>query len=172
MKKQIVVKFLIFCTLFLTATYTATAQQNSPNEQDKNLLVERVAKVAKERDRMKVSGKSTSRVDGYVDSLMDLRRGSVGVRTRIYEFADPTTASEFLKTTYLNAVPLAVSVNFVRLTKLGDEAYLRSSPGFPSKQIILRIGANVVRIDSSRPEVARYFAKYFVDEAIKREKGL
>lgn len=172
MKKQIIFKCLMFWTLFLTATYIVSAQEKTPNEQDKNLLVERVAKVAKERDKIKVSGKSTSRKDGYVDSLMTLKRGSVAANTQIYEFADSNAASEFIKTMFLNAPPLAVSVNFVRLTNLGDEAYLRSSPSSPYKQIILRTSANVVVIDSSRIDVARYFAKYFVDEAAKREKGL
>lgn len=172
MKKQIVFKCLMFWTLFLTATYVSSAQQKSSDEQDKNLLVERVAKVVKERDKVKVSGKITSRKYGYVDSLMTLRRGSTAANTQIYEFADSNAASEFIKTMFLNAPPLAVSVNYVRLTNLGDEAYLASSSVSSNKQIILRTAANVVVINSNRPDVARYFAKYFVDEAAKREKGL
>ena len=60
-------------------------------------------------------------------------------------------------------------VILTKLTNLGDEAYLEL--GKNSANIKLRKGKVVLRISSTNPILAKRFAKYFVREIEKRDKG-
>lgn len=172
MKKIRLFNILLLLTMISAGIFTVPAQIGETDERDKNLLVERVAKAVKEKDKVKIKSKVTFRENkNYTDSVMKLIRGNTGAEIRVFEFGDTNSAVQFIKDAYLNAV-LAVTIKYTRLTNLGDEAYLRTSPASPYKQIIFRLGSNVISIDSSRIDVARYYTKYFVEEAAKREKGL
>lgn len=87
------------------------------------------------------------------------------VSATTYEFASAAEAAELLKKT-LNA-PMSVPVQTIKLTQLGDEAYM--SPHGPySKEgqtnLFFRKGNFVIIMSASKPGLAQRFAKHMADE--------
>lgn len=63
----------------------------------------------------------------------------------------------------------------IRLTNLGDEAWLAITDNFNRKngrtQIVLRKGSIIMTVSATSPNLAKRFARYFVTEIEKRDRG-
>ena len=86
------------------------------------------------------------------------------VSTTTYELASPVEAAEMLRKS-LNA-PMSVPLQTVKLTQLGDEAYISQSHyGKEGKtNLLFRKGKYMIVMSASSPGLAKRFAKHLADE--------
>ncbi|HEU4871719.1 MAG TPA: serine hydrolase domain-containing protein [Pyrinomonadaceae bacterium] len=87
------------------------------------------------------------------------------VSATTYELASPEEAAEMIRRS-LNA-PVSVPVRTIKLTQLGDEAYLRPNGPYAKEgqtDLLFRKGNFVIVMSASKPDLAQRFAKHFANE--------
>jgi hypothetical protein len=157
---------LVLLIIVILGTLIVAGQQGEPMTKKNIQVTERFenAITAKE-PKFKLVSKHVSKNQQQNSVLQGWKFDEDVVSATTYELTSAAEAAELLRKT-LNA-PMSVPVQTIKLTQLGDEAYM--SPHGPyakegQTNLFFRKGNFVIIMSASKPGLAQRFAKHMADE--------
>mgnify|MGYP001201329993 CR=1 FL=1 len=167
-------KFVFLSIIIIVFSLTICGQNN--NEKKNSPLVERFEKAikAKEKKFTQHNIEKTTRRSNRNNSTIVWRFGEAGIESSFLEFDSEKEAVSYLYNVYINNVWDPSSNGRSKLLNLGDEAYITPNiynKGNNSATLLVRKGNVLLNIFASDQILAKRFAKYFVREIEKRDRG-
>ncbi|HRH44524.1 MAG TPA: hypothetical protein PKY82_23010 [Pyrinomonadaceae bacterium] len=176
-------KIISLITAILMSMIVVFGQNSNPEMKTVNkhsrpdpnpVLVGRFEKIIKNKEKKFVGKREVVNKDddGAFGMLVwKLHEDYVGVRVSdFYSLQDALKQMSSMTDTGKRGMRVILT----KLTNLGDEAYIvihNYPPHPPNTEMGVRKGNVVLRISSTNPILAKRFAKYFVREIEKRDKG-
>lgn len=157
---------VVLLVVVILGTLIVVGQQGEPMTKKDIPVTDRFENAIKAKEpKFKLVSKHVSKNQQQNSVLQGWKFDEDVVSATTYEFASAAEAAELLKKT-LNA-PMSVPVQTIKLTQLGDEAYM--SPHGPyakegQTNLFFRKGNFVIIMSASKPGLAQRFAKHMADE--------
>ncbi|HRH44523.1 MAG TPA: hypothetical protein PKY82_23005 [Pyrinomonadaceae bacterium] len=172
-------KTLTFIAISIVSILTfasIVSGQNNQNEQRNSPLVERFEKAIKTKEKRFTQHNiaKSERQLNRISSGIVWRFGENGVECEILEFDSEKEAIDYLYRGYINNLKDTSSDGRSKLTNLGDEAYITPNmykKGNKTASLLVRKGNVLINMFASDQILGKRFAKYFVREIEKRDKG-
>lgn len=145
--------------------------QNNGNPQNpQNRLVDRFEKLIKNKEPKFIGGRKTIGGEQRKDhSILGWKLHEDYVFSNVSDYYTLEDAIADMKN-YIEGINFRPApAKVTKLTNLADEAYLET--GRNSANIKLRKGKVVMKVSATNPIIAKRFAKYFVREIEKRDRG-
>jgi hypothetical protein len=157
---------IVLLVVIILGTLIVVGQQGEPVTKKDMPVTDRFENAIKAKEpKFKLVSKHVSKNQQENSVLQGWKSGEDFVSTTTYEFASVSEAEEVLRKT-LNS-PMSVPVRIIKLTQLGDEAYLQTNSADTSEghtQIFFRKGNFVIIMSASKPGFVQRFAKHMADE--------
>lgn len=158
---------IVLLVIVIMGTLIVVGQQGEPMTKKDIPVTDRFENAIKAKEpKFKLVSKHVSKNQQENSVLQGWKSGEDIVSTTTYEFASVSEAAEVLKKT-LNS-PMSVPVRIIKLTQLGDEAYLQQSNRPDAKegptQLFFRKGNFVIIMSASTRGFIQRFAKHMADE--------
>lgn len=151
---------VILCALIVVA------RQGEPMPKKDNSVTDRFENAIKTKEpKFKLVSKLVSKNQQENSVLQGWKSDEDIVSVTTYEFASPAEAADLIKKSL--KAPISVPVQTIKLTELGDEAYMQphgpyTKEGYTS--IFFRKGNFVISMSASQPGLAQRFAKHLANE--------
>ena len=157
---------IVLLVVVILGTLIVVGQQGESMTKKDTPVTDRFENAIKAKEpQFKLVSKHVSKNRQENSVLQGWKSGEDFVSTTTYEFASAAEAAELLRKT-LNA-PMSVPVRIIKLTQLGDEAYLQSNGPNGKEghtQLFFRKGNFVIIMSASMPGFVQRFAKHMADE--------
>ena len=170
MKKKLFIFGTIGIIAILTVVLVVFGQNNNNSQNQKTPLVDRFEKVIKAKEPKFDGGRKTTGGAQRKDySQLEWKLHEDYVYADVSDYYNLEDAVMTMKNYVTGLDYRAAPTSASKLTKLGDEAYIEL--GRNSADIKLRKGNVVIKVSATNAIVAKRFAKYFVREIEKRDRG-
>ena len=157
-------RLILLLVGLILGTLIVVGQQGEPMTKKQIPLFDRIENAIKAKEpKFKLAGKLLRNNEKQKYALLGWQSGEDIVSSNTYELASPQEAEEMLRKS-LDA-PMSVPVQTVKLTHLGDEAYM--STGLYSKgetNLLLRKGNYFILMSATSQGLAKRFARHMVTE--------
>ena len=157
---------LIFLLVgLILGTLIVMGQQGEPVTKNQTPVFDRFKNAIEAKEpKFKFTGKHQYNNQDHKYVLLGWQSGEDIVSTTTYEFSSPEEAADMMRKS-LDA-PSSVPVQTIKLTQLGDEAYMSSSTYSKEGQtnLLLRKGNYFIVMSASSPDLAKRFAKHMAQE--------
>lgn len=157
---------IVLLVVIILGTLIVVGQQGDPMAKKDIPVTDRFENAIKGKEsQFKLTSKHVSKNQQENSVLQGWKSGEDFVSVTTYEFASAAEAAEVLRKT-LNT-PMSVPVRVIKLSQLGDEAYLQPNDPHGKEghtQLFFRKGNYVLNMSASTPGLVQRFARHMADE--------
>ena len=158
--------FMVLLVVVILGALIVVGQQGEPMAKKDVPATDRFENAIKAKEsKFKLASKHVSKNPEDKANLLGWKSGEDVVSVTTYEFSSPAEAADLLKKTL--EAPMSVPVQTIKLTQLGDEAYMRPHGPYSKEgqtSLFFRKGNFVIVMTASQPGLAQRFAKHLADE--------
>jgi hypothetical protein len=170
--KKVIKRFPMF---FIVIVSIMVMAQNN-NDKKHSPLVQRIEKAikAKEKKFSQFDVTKGEKRNNSLHSTVVWKLGEAGVDVNFIEFNTEKEAVDYLYNNFINNRFDMANIGRSKLTNLGDEAFITSAmynKGSKTVSMLIRKGGVLITMTASNTILGKRFAKYFVREIEKRDRG-